>query len=131
MVKPERDIFPVRTDYDGQTLTIGLNHLTSARPLWFTLAGCVVSKLLTGRCPRILKAQTYRPGKQQNGLKAVEILGRPDFKIDPAKEDLFRRLVDLRDEAKAGGGEIQQALKIINIDGLQECTRFPCGFVNR
>ena len=31
--------------------TIGVNYLSADRPLWFTLADCVASKLLTGKAP--------------------------------------------------------------------------------
>jgi hypothetical protein len=113
LVKPDHDVFPVRTDYDGETYTIGLNYLTTNKPLWFTLADCIVSKLITGRCPEIVKAQTYRPGPRQKDLQAVEILGRPDFRIDPLKDDLFTRLIDLRDDAKEKRDEIEKAIKII------------------
>ena len=110
---PNDDVFPVRCQYDNQTYTIGLNRLRAEKPLWYTLADCIVSKLLTGKCPRIEKAITYRPGPPQEGLSSVKILGRDDYLIDPAKEDFFKRLVDLRDEAKAAGNEDEKALKII------------------
>src|SRR5690606_36830990 len=36
-VKPDADIFPVRTAYQGDTMaTIGANYLSSESPLWFT-----------------------------------------------------------------------------------------------
>ena len=110
---PDADIFPVRCKYDGQTYTIGLNYLTAPESLWYTLADCIVSKLLTGRCPRIEKAVTYHPGPPQDGLSPVKLLGRDDFMIDPEKNDCFKRLVDLRDNAKERGGEDEKALKII------------------
>ncbi len=55
-VEPEADIFPVRARYaprikaerkSGDMPTIGVNYLSADRPLWFTLADCVASKLLT------------------------------------------------------------------------------------
>jgi hypothetical protein len=110
---PQDDVLPARAEYDGRTYTIGLNRLTSSEPLWYTLADCIVSKLLSGRCPRIEKALTYRPGPPQDGLASAKILGKEDFKIDPAQEDFFKRLVDLRDEAKANGSSAEKALKII------------------
>lgn len=58
-VRPRADLFPVRSPYDGAQYTIGLNHLTSQRPMWFTLADCIVSTLLTGRAPEVLKALRY------------------------------------------------------------------------
>jgi hypothetical protein len=72
-----------------------------------------VSKLLTGKCPTIEKAQSYRPGPRQSGLKPIRILGKPDFTIDPNSDDFFTRLIDLRDEAKASGNSIEKTLKII------------------
>lgn len=112
-VKPNGDVFPVRAEYDGVTNTIGLNHLTADEPLWFTLADCIMSKLTTGKCPEIERAQTYRPGPRQSGLKEIRILGKSHFAIDPNSDDFFRRLIDLRDEAKANGDPIEKTLKII------------------
>jgi hypothetical protein len=112
-VTPNEDIFPVRAEYDEVTKTIGVNCLTTKEPLWFTLADCIVSKLLTGKCPTIEKAQSYRPGSRQSGLKPIRILGKPDFAIDPNSDDFFKRLIDLRDEAKANRDSIEKTLKII------------------
>ena len=112
-VMPNKNIFPARAEYDGMSHTIGLNYLTTQEPLWFTLADCIVSKILTGRCPEIIKAQTYRPGPRQSGLKAVKILGKSDFAIDPNSDDFFSRLIDLRDDAKAKGDPIERTLKTI------------------
>jgi hypothetical protein len=59
-VQPDLDIFPVRTAYQGEALaTIGANHLSSATPLWFTLADCIASKLLTGKAPKVLEALAF------------------------------------------------------------------------
>jgi hypothetical protein len=112
-VKPNSDLFPVRAKYDGKTNTIGLNYLTGNSALWFTLADCIVSKLLTGKSPSIEEAITFRPGNRQSDLQPVKIMGRDDYEIDPAKDDLFTRLIDLRDEAKAKGDSIENTLKII------------------
>lgn len=112
-VTPNEDIFPVRAEYDEVTKTIGVNRLTTKEPLWFTLADCIVSKLLTGKCPTIEKAQSYRPSPRQSGLKPIRILGKPDFTIDPNSDDFFTRLIDLRDDAKAHGDSIEKTLKII------------------
>ncbi|HEY3873899.1 MAG TPA: hypothetical protein VGM92_00350, partial [Candidatus Kapabacteria bacterium] len=92
-ITPDEDIFPVRAAYNGLTNTIGLNRLTAPSPLWLTLADCIVSKLLTGRCPRIEKAQTYHPGPRQSELAAIRILGKSDFTIDPNTDDFFTRLI--------------------------------------
>jgi hypothetical protein len=112
-LKPDGDLLPVRAQYNGKTNTIGLNYIKTSEPLWYTLADCIVSKLLTGRCPQIDKALTYRPGPPQEGLVSAAILGRDDFSIDPLSDDFFTRLVDLRDDAKANGDTIEKTLKII------------------
>ena len=56
-------IFPVRTKYDGQSQTIGLNYLTSEKPLWFTLADVIASKLLNGTVPT---SSRRSPSRQKN-----------------------------------------------------------------
>ncbi|WP_439619815.1 hypothetical protein [Hyphomonas sp.] len=112
---PDDDALPVRTRYsEGRdNLTIGLNHLTSATPLWYTLADVLASKMLTGKMPRILKAITFEPGPRQSDLKPINLFGREAYRIDPNTEDMFTRLVDMRDEAKARRDPLQQQIKII------------------
>jgi hypothetical protein len=112
-VKPNGDLFPVRAKYDDRSYTIGLNYLTTKESLWYTLADCIVSKLLTGKCPEIEEAITYRPGPRQEGLKPAAILGRNDYTINPDTDDFYLSLIDLRDEAKNNGDSIEKTLKII------------------
>jgi hypothetical protein len=101
-VLPDEDIFPVRAQYGGeQQYTIGLNHLTCEKPLWFTLADCIASKLLSGKSPKIVQTVTYRPKTPQDGLKSVNIAGNADYAIDPRDGDFFKRVIDLRREVKA------------------------------
>ncbi len=113
LLRPSEDVLPVRAKYDSKDFTIGLNRLTCEQPLWYTLADCIVSKVLTGRCPAIDKALTYRPGSQQRDLKRIRILNRDDYQIDPKKDDFFKCLIDMRDEAKANSDEIEKTIKII------------------
>ncbi len=95
------EIFPVRSKYEGDAqYTIGSNHLTSAMPLWFTLADCIAAKLLTGRAPRIVSAISFMPGPVQEGLLPIHIAGNPEYCVDPAQGDFFKRLIDLRSEVK-------------------------------
>jgi DNA polymerase family B len=100
-VSPNADIFPVRTKYDGKSQTIGLNYLTSETPLWFTLADVIAAKLLGGKSPEILEAIIFSPKKPQSGLKAISIAGNSDYCVDPATDDFFKRLIDLRTTIKA------------------------------
>jgi hypothetical protein len=124
-VKPGADIFPVRAKYEaeGQT-TIGLNYLTSERPLWFTMADCVASKLLTGRAPAVVEAVGFEPREAQADLQSISIAGNAAYRIDPYHDDLYKRVIEMRqlvkvDRDAAGGSEYerldteQNALKIV------------------
>ncbi|MBU6418256.1 MAG: DNA polymerase [Proteobacteria bacterium] len=124
-VEPDDDLFPVRAKYGSEAhYTIGLNHLSSDKPLWFTLADCIAAKLLTGKTPRILRAIRFEPGPPQTNMQPCKIAGRKEFKIDPRRDDFYRRLIDQRTETKqrmksAGAGSREQldaaqmALKIL------------------
>lgn len=100
-VVPDKDIFPVRARYEemGQA-TIGLNHLTSDVPLWFTFADCLASKLLNGRAPEIANALIFEPNAKQQSLKPVAISGNPAYTVDPRTDDFYRHLIELRTELK-------------------------------
>src|SRR5262249_11467105 len=74
-VLPNDDVFPVRARYPVQgpfdnddTATIGLNRLTRTQPLWFTLADCLVSKLITGKAPKVISAIRFSPKTIQTDL---------------------------------------------------------------
>lgn len=100
-VMPDADIFPVRAKYGGDAqYTIGSNFLTSDRPLWFTLADCISSKLLTGRAPKILQAISFKPKAMQEGLKPVCVAGDKKYTVDPCEGDFFKRVIDLRRAVK-------------------------------
>jgi transcriptional regulator with XRE-family HTH domain len=108
-VLPQDDIFPVRARYptgssvenDDATATIGLNRLTRNKPLWFTLADCLVSKILTGNSSRIVRAIRFTPQQIQNDLKSISIAGNQAYRIDPTTDDFYKRLIELRQDAKA------------------------------
>ena len=100
-IKPDKDIFPVRAKYSGQSQTIGLNILSSEAPLWRTLADVIASKLLTGKTPEIMEAIRFTPGAPQSGLAAIAIQGKEEYRVDPLTIDFFKRLIDLRVTVKA------------------------------
>jgi len=90
-VLPEGDLFPVRAHYgEEDQATIGLNYLTSDQPMWFTLSDVLVSKILTGKVPNIVKAIRFSPGRPQAGLQLVTVAGQV---IDPAKNDFYKSLI--------------------------------------
>jgi len=100
-VKPDSDIFPVRTKYGGDAqYTIGLNYLTSDENLWFTLADCISSKILTGKTPKIIEAISFAPRIPQDNLKPVCVAGNRDYTVNPYEGDFFKRVIDLRSTVK-------------------------------
>lgn len=101
-VQPDADIFPVRAAYGGEGLaTIGSNYLSSASPLWFTLADCIASKLLTGKAPQIVEAIAFAPGPMQPELCPINVNGNAQYHVDPAQTDFFRRVIELRKATQA------------------------------
>jgi hypothetical protein len=88
------DILPVRTMYNGKTVNIGNNYLTSSKPLWIAGPDFIASKIQTGSAPRILKALRIVPHGQQQGMNSVDLRGM--VKIDPYKDDLFKRVIEQR-----------------------------------
>lgn len=100
-VLPNADIFPVRTSYsDEAQSTIGANYLSSDSPLWFTLADCIASKLLTGKAPEIVEAISFAPGQIQSGLEPIDIAGNPQYRVDPNTTDFFKSVIELRQSIK-------------------------------
>ena len=100
-VLPDGDIFPVRAAYaDEAQSTIGANYLSSDCPLWFTLADCIAAKLLSGKAPKVVEAISFAPGPVQSDLRAIDVSGNPDYRVDPLKTDFFRRVIELRQSIK-------------------------------
>ena len=122
-VTPDYDLFPIRAPFGAASppkksrrkapppsSTIGLNYLRAGRPMWFTLADCLVAKFLSGKTPRVEQAFVFEPGPPQRGLEQIKVLGR--HTIDPYKQDFYRELIQARqreDEAKAGKSDEEQA----------------------
>ncbi len=100
-IKPDSDIFPVRAKYGGDAqYTIGLNYLTSDENLWFTLADCISSQILTGKTPEIIKAISFTPCSPQEDLKSICVAGNQDYIVNPYEDDLFKTTIDLRSAVK-------------------------------
>ncbi len=97
LVQPESDVLPVRTIYgDGQVnnqTNIGLNPLTSDKPIWFAGPDIVAAWLLTGRVPKIVKAIRFEAvGFQKEMMPANLGMGS----IDPYRDDFFRKVIEER-----------------------------------
>ena len=103
-IKPHGDVLPVRGRYGmGPSYQIGINHLTSDEPMWFTIADLIASKLLTGRAPTILKAISFEARGTLPDLQAVDLMG--ETPIDPLAGDFFRTVIEQRKRAAARGDE--------------------------
>lgn len=99
LVKPTGSILPVRTTYDGETDNIGVNPLTSERPIWYAGPDLVAAALLGGPLPKIIEAFRVVPEGQQEGLKPVAL--RSMVEIDPRTGDFFRSVIEARSRIKS------------------------------
>jgi hypothetical protein len=94
LVRPDNDILPVRTFYNGTTQNIGINYLTSKEPLWFAGPDIIASILLTGKVPQIGKAILVVPHGKQKGLSSVSLRGMVN--IDARKHSFFKHVIEQR-----------------------------------
>jgi hypothetical protein len=94
LVKPDGDILPVRTVYNEVTQNIGNNYLTSDTPLWIAGPDLIASLIRTGRVPHIVRAIRLVPHGKQAGMWSISLRGM--VKINPYKDDLFRKIIEQR-----------------------------------
>ncbi len=115
LLRPNEDILPVRTRFTGDTQTIATVYLTGKKEddsLWWSIPDLVLSKLLTGKPPKITRAIRFYPSiKQQDGLKPVQLYGT--IPVNPAKQDFFKVAMEQRQAVKT-------SIKI-NGHGVCEC----------
>jgi hypothetical protein len=113
LIQPDGDILPVRTVYgDGRVnneTNIGLNPLTSEKPIWFAGPDIVASVLLTGEVPKILRAIRFEAVGKQNGMDSVK-LGKAS--INPYRDDFFRKVIEER-KGKKKSDPLYYFLKIL------------------
>ena len=107
-IQPEGDILPVRKDYKGDktSFNVGINPLSSEKPLWYSLLDVIAATLSTGKPPKVIEATRFIPKGFQPNIKSANILGST---LDPRKEDLTQFLVEERQK-------IKRKLKGINPD---------------
>jgi hypothetical protein len=97
---PDGDILPVRAHYGGAAAwQIGVNPLTSAEPLWYTVPDAVACTLLTGKPPQVLRALRLVPRGRAKGLRPVSLRGQ--VPVDPYTQDFFRVVIEERHRLKA------------------------------
>ncbi len=65
-----------------------------------------------------MRALRFTPREVQQGLRPVEIAGNADYRADPASDDVFRRLIDLRiavrdtEEGARASGDKERAARL-------------------
>lgn len=103
-IQAEDDYLPYRSEYGlghGSSPGIGINRVTSERPLPYMLPDLAASKIHTGKAPHIVRAwKLAASDKKQPGLRAINFNGDPELKIDPAADNLAKRVIELRQVAQ-------------------------------
>ncbi len=124
-VEPQADLFPVRAPYDAHNpaYSIGLNYLTTDKPIWVTLADVIAAKLLSGKAPTIRRALAFTACERQQGLKPIDILGNPDYRIDPNSEDFYLRLIELRSSIKRRRSALPAGPERERLDAEQQALK--------
>jgi hypothetical protein len=113
-VRPDNDILPVRSVYNGTTQSIGINYLTSKEPIWFAGPDIIASILLTGRVPRIEKAICVMPHGKQTGLGATSLRGMVELNANT--QSLFKHVIEQR-AAHESDAALHYWLKILANSG--------------
>jgi hypothetical protein len=110
LVRPDQDILPVRAVYNNETQNIGINRLTSKKPIWFAGPDVIASVLLSGKVPHIEKAIRMVPHGKQRGLQPTKLRGM--VTINPKTDDFFRHVIEQRQLHKSNK-ELGHFLKIL------------------
>jgi hypothetical protein len=114
LVRPDNDILPVRTVYNGTTQNIGINHLTSKEALWFAGPDIIASILLTGKVPHIEKAIRVVAHSKQAGLGSASLRGM--VRVDAKKHSFFKHVIEQR-AAHESNPALHHWLKILANSG--------------
>jgi hypothetical protein len=113
LVEANDDVVPIRAKF-GQRAdsdpTMAWNFLTSKQPIWMTEMDVIAAKLMTGKPLKILKAVKVFPHGVQPGLAPVRL--HSEVKVDPRRDDLAVRLVELRSATKSKSPELGGGLKV-------------------
>jgi hypothetical protein len=123
-IAPNRDRFPVRAEYDPRSddANIGLSVITEGPATWYTIADAVASKLLTGRTPEIIDVIMLH-SKGQIDTIPFNLFGRPEYRVDLAKDDLFTRIIDIRTEIKAAASNAPDAQTKARFKAMEQAVK--------
>ena len=112
-VEPCEDVLPLRAKFgqrEGSDPTLGWNFLTSKQHIWITGPDAVAAKLITGKPIKILDAFVIVPHGLQPGLQPIKLYGQLD--VDPLRDDLAVKLVELRTSVKEKNPHLAGGLKV-------------------
>jgi hypothetical protein len=115
LIKPEKDILPLRTVYNGRTQNIGINYLSSKKPVWYAGPDAVAAVLLTGKTPKVVKAVRMVPTGEQKLLRRTNLGGT--VPIDPRADDFFVRVIEQRNLFKRSNKSLADFLKVLGNSG--------------
>jgi len=113
LVEPCDDFLPVRGKFgtrEDSDPTLGWDYLLSKQPVWVTGLDVVAAKVSTGKPIKILKAIQVIPNGVQPGLRSIKIYDQ--IEVDPLRDDLAVKLIELRTAMKAENPELAKGLKV-------------------
>jgi hypothetical protein len=118
LVEPDSDILPVRAPFNGVTFNIAVTPLTSDEPLWYSLADCVASKILTGRAPKVQRAVRLVARGRTSKLRSVKV--RSVLDVDPFRMDPMAAMTEERQRVKHDQtlDEIEQARLALSLKNI-------------
>ena len=113
LVEPGEDVVPFRAKFgkrDNSDPTLAFNFLSSKQPIWMTGPDVIAAKLMSGKPLRILKAIQLVPHGVQPGLRPVKLYNQ--LVVDPLRDDLAAKLVELRSRVKGKNSALAGGLKV-------------------
>src|SRR5262249_34897474 len=113
LAEAQEDVVPIRARFgqrEDSDPTLGWNFLTSKQPFWMTGPDVIAAKLMTGKPLKILKAIAVIPRGAQPGLRQVKLYGQ--IEVNPLRDDLAVKLVELRHTLKATNPKLAGGLKV-------------------
>ncbi|HXA04440.1 MAG TPA: hypothetical protein VNY30_06355 [Bryobacteraceae bacterium] len=113
LVEPCEDVVPIRAKFgkrEESDPTLGWDFLTSKQPIWITGPDVIAAKLITGKPLKLLKAIQVIPHGVQLGLKPVKLYNQ--IEVDPLRDDLAVKLVELRASLKNKNPKLAGGLKV-------------------
>jgi hypothetical protein len=100
-VIPDNDLLPFRSKFNSDTndWQVSVNYLSAGSKkrkdaIWFSLPDVIVSKIFTGRVPKIIDAFRIDASGAFPGLTPRKLRGAID--VDPRNEDFFKVVIEQR-----------------------------------